>query len=92
MEDSRGRDEVFLTYCNPVCLSLRQSELVSELFQQKPVGGSLSLSGGKSSLPNGSLRSGPGKRAQREHKLTVGFQVLYVSPCCGQATPFISSF
>uniref|UniRef100_A0A4W5QBV4 Methyl-CpG binding domain protein 3b n=1 Tax=Hucho hucho TaxID=62062 RepID=A0A4W5QBV4_9TELE len=27
-----------------------------------------------SSLPNGNLRSGPGKRAQREHKLTVGFQ------------------
>uniref|UniRef100_A0A8C9R3L1 Methyl-CpG binding domain protein 3b n=1 Tax=Scleropages formosus TaxID=113540 RepID=A0A8C9R3L1_SCLFO len=35
-------------------------------------GGALSLSGLNSSIPNGSLRSG--KRAHREHKLTVGFQ------------------
>uniref|UniRef100_A0AAR2LMA9 Methyl-CpG binding domain protein 3b n=1 Tax=Pygocentrus nattereri TaxID=42514 RepID=A0AAR2LMA9_PYGNA len=40
----------------------------SQLFQQKPVGGSLSVS----SVPNGGVRSG--KRAHREHKLTVGFQ------------------
>uniref|UniRef100_A0A674ELA7 Methyl-CpG binding domain protein 3b n=1 Tax=Salmo trutta TaxID=8032 RepID=A0A674ELA7_SALTR len=66
----KNRDTVFEEPIN----ILRASQLVAELFQQKPVGGSLSLSGGKSSLPNGSLRSGPGKRAQREHKLTVGFQ------------------
>ncbi|XP_029562825.1 unconventional myosin-Vb [Salmo trutta] len=68
----KNRDTVFEEPIN--ILRASQSELVAELFQQKPVGGSLSLSGGKSSLPNGSLRSGPGKRAQREHKLTVGFQ------------------
>lgn len=45
-----------------------QSELVAELFQQDSAGGAVKLS-----VPNGSLRSG--KRAQREHKLTVGFQV-----------------
>jgi len=45
-----------------------QSELVAELFQ-KESGGSLP----NSSLANGSVRSG--KRAHREHKLTVGFQV-----------------
>ncbi|XP_020354476.1 unconventional myosin-Vb isoform X1 [Oncorhynchus kisutch] len=68
----KNRDTVFEEPIN--ILRASQSELVSELFQQKPVGGSLSLSEGKSSLPNGSLRSGPGMRAQREHKLTVGFQ------------------
>ncbi|XP_055717331.1 unconventional myosin-Vb-like [Salvelinus fontinalis] len=68
----KNRDTVFEEPIN--ILRASQSELVSELFQQKPVGGSMSISGGKSSLPNGSLRSGPGKRAQREHKLTVGFQ------------------
>lgn len=41
-----------------------QSELVAELFQQQ---------GNLSSVANGSVRSG--KRATREHKLTVGFQV-----------------
>ncbi len=41
-----------------------QSELVAELFQQQ---------GNVSSAANGSVRSG--KRATREHKLTVGFQV-----------------
>ena len=50
-----------------------QSELVAELFQKDPAEGSVSLSGGKSSLANGSISSG--KRAHREHKLTVGFQV-----------------
>nr|XP_029488331.1 unconventional myosin-Vb-like [Oncorhynchus nerka] len=68
----KNRDTVFEEPIN--ILRASQSELVSELFQQKPVGGSLSLSEGKSSLSNGSLRSGPGMRAQREHKLTVGFQ------------------
>lgn len=46
-----------------------QSELVAELFQKESAGGSLP----NSSLANGSVRSG--KRAHREHKLTVGFQV-----------------
>ena len=50
-----------------------QSELVAELFQKDPAEGSVSLSGGKSSLANGSISTG--KRAHREHKLTVGFQV-----------------
>ncbi|XP_039550928.1 unconventional myosin-Vb isoform X2 [Pimephales promelas] len=48
-------------------LRASQSELVAELFQ-KESGGSLP----NSSLANGSVRSG--KRAHREHKLTVGFQ------------------
>lgn len=48
-------------------MSVSQSELVAELFQQQ---------GNSSSVANGSVRSG--KRATREHKLTVGFQV---SPC-----------
>uniref|UniRef100_A0A8C8J9D9 Methyl-CpG binding domain protein 3b n=1 Tax=Oncorhynchus tshawytscha TaxID=74940 RepID=A0A8C8J9D9_ONCTS len=69
----KNRDTVFEEPIN-ILRASQVSPLVSELFQQKPVGGSLSLSEGKSSLPNGSLRSGPGMRAQREHKLTVGFQ------------------
>lgn len=44
-----------------------QSELVAELFQQQET---------VSSVANGSVRSG--KRAAREHKLTVGFQVSCV--------------
>lgn len=45
-----------------------QSELVAELFQ---------LQGDVPSVANGSVRSG--KRATREHKLSVGFQVrLYL--------------
>lgn len=43
-----------------------QSELVAELFQ---------LQGDIPSVANGSIRSG--KRATREHKLTVGFQVRW---------------
>lgn len=50
--------------CVCVCACARQSELVAELFQQQ---------GGAPSVANGSVRSG--KRAAREHKLTVGFQV-----------------
>ena len=50
--------------CVCVCLCVSQSELVAELFQQQ---------GNVSSVANGSVRSG--KRATREHKLTVGFQV-----------------
>uniref|UniRef100_A0A4W5Q2S4 Methyl-CpG binding domain protein 3b n=1 Tax=Hucho hucho TaxID=62062 RepID=A0A4W5Q2S4_9TELE len=63
----KNRDTVFEEPIN-ILRASQVSPLVSELFQQEPVGG------GKSSLPNGNLRSGPGKRAQREHKLTVGFQ------------------
>ncbi|KAJ8374528.1 hypothetical protein SKAU_G00051080 [Synaphobranchus kaupii] len=62
----KNRDTVFEEPIN--ILRASQSELVAELFQQEPAGGALS----QSSLPNGSLRSG--KRAHREHKLTVGFQ------------------
>ncbi|XP_035270697.1 unconventional myosin-Vb [Anguilla anguilla] len=62
----KNRDTVFEEPIN--ILRASQSELVAELFQQEPAGGALSQSG----LPNGSLRSG--KRAHREHKLTVGFQ------------------
>lgn len=47
-----------------MCVCVCQSELVAELFQQQ---------GNVSSAANGSVRSG--KRATREHKLTVGFQV-----------------
>uniref|UniRef100_A0A3P8YRG9 Methyl-CpG binding domain protein 3b n=1 Tax=Esox lucius TaxID=8010 RepID=A0A3P8YRG9_ESOLU len=66
----KNRDTVFEEPINV----LRASQLVAELFQQAPAGGNLSLSAGKSSIPNGSLCSGPGKRAHREHKLTVSFQ------------------
>uniref|UniRef100_A0AAR2K0L5 Methyl-CpG binding domain protein 3b n=1 Tax=Pygocentrus nattereri TaxID=42514 RepID=A0AAR2K0L5_PYGNA len=62
----KNRDTIFEEPINIMRAS--QSELVAELFQQKPVGGSLSVS----SVPNGGVRSG--KRAHREHKLTVGFQ------------------
>uniref|UniRef100_A0A6Q2Z0L4 Methyl-CpG binding domain protein 3b n=1 Tax=Esox lucius TaxID=8010 RepID=A0A6Q2Z0L4_ESOLU len=68
----KNRDTVFEEPIN--VLRASQSELVAELFQQAPAGGNLSLSAGKSSIPNGSLCSGPGKRAHREHKLTVSFQ------------------
>lgn len=50
--------------CVSVCVHVCQSELVAELFQQQ---------GNVSAVANGSVRSG--KRATREHKLTVGFQV-----------------
>lgn len=56
--------------CNCVCPSVCQSELVAELFQQQ---------GNVPSVANGSVRSG--KRATREHKLTVGFQVSWWSLC-----------
>ncbi|KAL6468703.1 hypothetical protein MHYP_G00222270 [Metynnis hypsauchen] len=62
----KNRDTIFEEPINIMRAS--QSELVAELFQQKPVGDSLSVS----SVPNGGVRSG--KRAHREHKLTVGFQ------------------
>ncbi|XP_061093823.1 unconventional myosin-Vb [Conger conger] len=62
----KNRDTVFEEPIN--ILRASQSELVAELFQQEPAGGALS----QASVPNGSLRSG--KRAHREHKLTVGFQ------------------
>ncbi|KAJ7993038.1 hypothetical protein DPEC_G00268290 [Dallia pectoralis] len=68
----KNRDTVFEEPIN--ILRASQSELVAELFQQAPAGGSLSLSAGKSSMPNGGLCSGPGKRSRREHKLTVSFQ------------------
>lgn len=47
-----------------MCVCALQSELVAELFQQQR---------NASPVANGSIRSG--KRATREHKLTVGFQV-----------------
>ncbi|XP_072517322.1 unconventional myosin-Va [Salminus brasiliensis] len=62
----KNRDTVFEEPINIMRAS--QSDLVAELFQQQPAGGSLSAS----SVPNGGVRSG--KRAHREHKLTVGFQ------------------
>ncbi|KAK9967525.1 hypothetical protein ABG768_001921 [Culter alburnus] len=62
----KNRDTVFEEPIN--ILRASQSELVAELFQKESAGGSLS----NSSLANGSVRSG--KRAHREHKLTVGFQ------------------
>uniref|UniRef100_A0A6Q2YXS4 Methyl-CpG binding domain protein 3b n=1 Tax=Esox lucius TaxID=8010 RepID=A0A6Q2YXS4_ESOLU len=65
----KNRDTVFEEPINVL-----RAKLVAELFQQAPAGGNLSLSAGKSSIPNGSLCSGPGKRAHREHKLTVSFQ------------------
>ncbi|KAL1023009.1 hypothetical protein UPYG_G00035340 [Umbra pygmaea] len=68
----KNRDTVFEEPIN--ILKASQSELVAELFQQESAGGDLSLPAGKSSIPNGSLRCGPGKRAHREHKLTVSFQ------------------
>uniref|UniRef100_A0A673JKY2 Methyl-CpG binding domain protein 3b n=1 Tax=Sinocyclocheilus rhinocerous TaxID=307959 RepID=A0A673JKY2_9TELE len=63
----KNRDTVFEEPIN--ILRASQSELVAELFQKESAGGSLP----NSSLANGSIRSG--KRAHREHKLTVGFQV-----------------
>ncbi|XP_043986101.1 unconventional myosin-Va isoform X2 [Gambusia affinis] len=57
----KNRDTVFEELIN--ILKASQSELVAELFQQR---------GGAPSVANGSVRSG--KRAAREHKLTVGFQ------------------
>ncbi|XP_051979508.1 unconventional myosin-Vb [Xyrauchen texanus] len=62
----KNRDTVFEEPIN--ILRASQSELVAELFQKEPTGSALP----NSSLPNGSIRSG--KRAHREHKLTVGFQ------------------
>ncbi|XP_061743769.1 unconventional myosin-Vb-like [Nerophis ophidion] len=57
----KNRDTVFEELVN--ILKASQSELVAELFQQH---------GSKASVANGSVRSG--RRAHREHKLTVGFQ------------------
>ncbi|CAG01352.1 unnamed protein product, partial [Tetraodon nigroviridis] len=57
----KNRDTVFEELVN--ILKASQSELVAELVQQQ---------GSGSSAANGSVRSG--KRATREHKLTVGFQ------------------
>ncbi|KAG9266869.1 unconventional myosin-Vb-like [Astyanax mexicanus] len=62
----KNRDTVFEEPINIMRAS--QSDLVAELFQQQSAGGSISAS----SVPNGGVRSG--KRAHREHKLTVGFQ------------------
>uniref|UniRef100_A0A8C2DIJ6 Methyl-CpG binding domain protein 3b n=1 Tax=Cyprinus carpio TaxID=7962 RepID=A0A8C2DIJ6_CYPCA len=62
----KNRDTVFEEPIN--ILRASQSELVAELFQKESAGGSLP----NSSIANGSVRSG--KRAHREHKLTVGFQ------------------
>uniref|UniRef100_A0A672YLF4 Methyl-CpG binding domain protein 3b n=1 Tax=Sphaeramia orbicularis TaxID=375764 RepID=A0A672YLF4_9TELE len=61
----KNRDTVFEELIN--ILKASQSELVAELFQQQV----------NPSVANGSLRSG--KRAHREHKLTVGFQVSDLS-------------
>uniref|UniRef100_A0AAY4CXR8 Methyl-CpG binding domain protein 3b n=1 Tax=Denticeps clupeoides TaxID=299321 RepID=A0AAY4CXR8_9TELE len=66
----KNRDTVFEEPIN--IMKASQSELVAELFQQGAAGGALTLLTLKSSIPNGSLRSG--KRPHREHKLTVGFQ------------------
>ncbi|XP_054644511.1 unconventional myosin-Vb isoform X3 [Dunckerocampus dactyliophorus] len=57
----KNRDTIFEELVN--VLKASQSELVAELFQQQ---------GNKPSVANGSVRSG--RRAHREHKLTVGFQ------------------
>ncbi|XP_071343628.1 unconventional myosin-Va [Trachinotus anak] len=57
----KNRDTVFEELIN--ILKASQSELVAELFQQQE---------SVSAVANGSVRSG--KRATREHKLTVGFQ------------------
>uniref|UniRef100_A0A7N6C0R4 Methyl-CpG binding domain protein 3b n=1 Tax=Anabas testudineus TaxID=64144 RepID=A0A7N6C0R4_ANATE len=57
----KNRDTVFEELVN--ILKASQSELVAELFQQQE---------NAPSLANGGVR--PGKRATREHKLTVGFQ------------------
>ncbi|XP_026160720.1 unconventional myosin-Va [Mastacembelus armatus] len=57
----KNRDTVFEELIN--VLKASQSELVAELFQQQ---------GNVSSVANGSVRTG--KRAIREHKLTVGSQ------------------
>ncbi|KAM6921654.1 unconventional myosin-Va [Xenentodon cancila] len=58
----KNRDTVFEELIN--ILKASQSELVAELFQQRETS--------SQSVANGSVRSG--KRATREHKLTVGFQ------------------
>ncbi|KAL6107737.1 uncharacterized protein ACO6RY_18448 [Pungitius sinensis] len=58
---AKNRDTVFEELVN--ILRASQSELVAELFQPQ---------GDASSVADGSVR--PGKRAPREHKLTVGFQ------------------
>ncbi|XP_007569232.1 unconventional myosin-Va [Poecilia formosa] len=57
----KNRDTVFEELIN--ILKASQSELVAELFQQQVAA---------PSVANGSVRSG--KRAAREHKLTVGYQ------------------
>ncbi|XP_076582001.1 unconventional myosin-Vb [Chaetodon auriga] len=57
----KNRDTVFEELIN--ILKASQSELVAELFQ---------VQGDVSTVANGSVRSG--KRATREHRLTVGFQ------------------
>ncbi|XP_066551271.1 unconventional myosin-Va [Amia ocellicauda] len=70
----KNRDTVFEEPIN--ILKASQSELVAELFQEEPPEGTISPSGLKSAVPNGSLRSGRrgGLSAHREHKLTVGCQ------------------
>ncbi|XP_019752544.1 unconventional myosin-Va isoform X1 [Hippocampus comes] len=57
----KNRDTVFEELVN--VLKASQSELVAELFQQQGTG---------SSVANGSVHTG--RKAHREHKLTVGFQ------------------
>ncbi|XP_047198990.1 unconventional myosin-Vb [Hippoglossus stenolepis] len=57
----KNRDTVYEELVN--IMKASQSELVAELFQQQE---------NVSSVANGSVRSG--KRATREHRLTVGFQ------------------
>nr|XP_057930064.1 unconventional myosin-Vb isoform X2 [Doryrhamphus excisus] len=57
----KNRDTIFEELVN--VLKASQSELVAELFQQQE---------NKPSVANGSVHSG--RRAHREHKLTVGFQ------------------
>uniref|UniRef100_A0A3P8SCX0 Methyl-CpG binding domain protein 3b n=1 Tax=Amphiprion percula TaxID=161767 RepID=A0A3P8SCX0_AMPPE len=68
----KNRDTVFEELIN--ILKASQSELVAELFQQQ---------GNVPSAANGSVRSG--KRATREHKLTVGFQIVKI---LGLYTPY----
>ncbi|XP_030639969.1 unconventional myosin-Vb [Chanos chanos] len=63
----KNRDTVFEEPIN--IMKASQSELVAELFQQQSAGGSVSEA---KSMANGSVRSG--KKSQREHKLTVGYQ------------------
>uniref|UniRef100_A0A3B4GL39 Methyl-CpG binding domain protein 3b n=1 Tax=Pundamilia nyererei TaxID=303518 RepID=A0A3B4GL39_9CICH len=61
----KNRDTVFEELIN--ILKASQSELVAELFQQQR---------NASPVANGSIRSG--KRATREHKLTVSFQIVKI--------------